>query len=137
MRNAKCEMRNGFLDKLKAKTAVGLIAVVLGTTIAAIIAVPVTKWFIQVNNATVQTEDRMTSMDIAYNKWQDIVYQPFDDIAEFAGQTKKESAFSGQYEITTTYGNIQKVSADKGQRYMECTVSVNKKMRFRPTARIP
>lgn len=123
----KCKMRNGFLDKLKAKTAVGLIAVVLETTIAAIIAVPVTKWFIQVNNATVQTEDRMTSMNIAYNKWQDIVYQPFDDIAEFAGKTKKEDAFSGQYEITTTYGNIQKVSADKDQRYMECTVSVNKK----------
>lgn len=42
-------MKIKFLERLKAKKAVGMVAVVLGLTLASVAAVPITRWVLSLN----------------------------------------------------------------------------------------
>lgn len=124
-------MKIKFLERLKAKKALGMVAVVLGLTLASVAAVPITRWVLSLNAQATLTETRLQEMTLAYDQFKQLNQLPFDDLEDKQGQTETETAVDSNYEIKTTYGSKQKVdprkSDDEASWYIPISIEVTRK----------
>lgn len=94
-----------FLEKLKSKRAVSMIAVILGLTIGAVVTIPITKWVIGLNAAIHKNADDMTVISVAYDQWNRIIHEGYEKALGKANTTETlDNIMGGRFTAKIEYG---------------------------------
>ena len=70
-------------------------------TIFATIAIGATKWAVQLQRSTITTEDKMTAMSLAYNKWLEYIAQDYDKVSSEGKTTSVNKKFDIQSDVSS------------------------------------
>lgn len=95
------------LHKLKRiinKSAQGsMLVLVLATMVGGIVISSATQWYLQMNQNINVSTDKLNAMTLAYDAWNKIIPQSYEELASKTGKTEEEKA--GDLRIVKEYGN--------------------------------
>lgn len=98
----------------------GLIPVILGMVVLGMTTVPITKWYLSLQDSTIKIEERMQAQSYAFNEWQKVLAEDYGNVT-----SKSRKTVSDKYDLVREVGAEKTVSGNGKEK--DVTITVYKK----------
>lgn len=95
----------------------GLVAVLLGMVIVGMTTVPLTKWYLSLQDSTIKTEERMEAQSYAFNEWQLVLAEDYGNVT-----SKSRKTVSDKFDLIREVGAEKVVSTNGREKDVTITV---------------
>lgn len=113
-------LRELLCKRLTNKRGLGLVAVLLGMVIVGMTTVPITKWYLSLNDASIKTEERMQAQSFAFVEWQKVLAEDYDTLS-----SKAIKNVSDKFDLKRDVGAEKNISTSGKAK--DVTITVYKK----------
>ena len=95
----------------------GLLPVILGMIVVGMTTVPLTKWYLSLQDSTIKTEERMQAQSYAFNEWQQVLAEDYGNVT-----SKSRKAVSDKYDLVREVGAEKTISTNGKEKDVTITV---------------